>query len=134
MEKLKKQIHLYSMESRVEWRAFKTNLDEIYEGIDIIAAPSCSPEPFGLIAIEANMKGLPAIVANDGGFKETVEEGYNGFLIDPMCPEEIAGKIEYFYFNRNAIGKMGKKGQQHVILHFDKKTMINKIDKLITDL
>lgn len=119
---------------KITWRGFKNSLTDIYKGIDVLVAPTVSPEPFGLITIEANMLGIPVIVSNKGGFKETVVNGENGFLIEPQDAEEIACKIEYFYNHRNEIAVMGKKGREHVVQNFDKQIMVKKIDKLLTAL
>ncbi|MBL7703050.1 MAG: glycosyltransferase family 4 protein [Ferruginibacter sp.] len=132
IEKLKIQIAELGLIQRIEWRGFKKEIKEIYAGIDVLIAPTMLPEPFGLIAIEANMLGIPVIVSNKGGFKETVVNGSNGFLTEPGDAEELAGKIGYFYNNRNEIDVMGKKGREHVVQYFDQQIMIKKIDKLLT--
>ena len=134
IEKLKILIADFNLTQKIEWRGFKTALNEIYDGIDVLIAPTVSAEPFGLIAIEANMFGIPVIVSNSGGFKETVTNGENGFLTEPENEEQLAGKIEYFYNNRNAITTMGKKGRENVVQNFDQKIMITKIDKLLAAL
>jgi glycosyltransferase involved in cell wall biosynthesis len=46
-----------------------------------LVAPSLWPEPFGLVAVEAITRGVPAIVSASGGFAETVEEGVSGYLV-----------------------------------------------------
>ncbi len=130
--KLKLLIADLGLAPKVTWRGFKKNLEEIYQDINVLVAPTISPEPFGLIAIEANMLGIPVIVSNKGGFKETVTNGENGFLIDPDDTEQMASKIEYFYSNRNAIETMGQKGCENVVQYFNQKIMIKKIDKILT--
>jgi len=46
-------------------------------------------EGFGIVFLEANACGLPVIGGNSGGVKDVIEEGVNGFLIDPSLPNEI---------------------------------------------
>jgi glycosyltransferase involved in cell wall biosynthesis len=130
-EELKAIIEKDKLVSQITWRGFKQNPEEIYDGMDIVIAPTITGEPFGLITIEANMFSLPVIVSNKGGFKETVTEGYNGFLIDPECPDQIADKVEYFYVNRDMINTLGNNGRANVLKYFDKKIMLKKIDNLI---
>jgi len=43
-----------------------------------LVAPSRWLEPFGLVALEAIFRGVPAIVPATGGFAETVEHGVTG--------------------------------------------------------
>lgn len=73
-------------------------------GIDVelasawaLVAPSRWPEPFGLVAVEAIFRGVPAIVPAQGGMAEVVERGVNGLVFPPndvsalaQCMREIA--------------------------------------------
>ena len=43
-----------------------------------LVAPSRWPEPFGLVALEAVLRGVPAVVPDSGGFAETVQHGVTG--------------------------------------------------------
>jgi glycosyltransferase involved in cell wall biosynthesis len=44
-----------------------------------VLMPSLYLEPFGYVAIEAQMCGTPAITTDWGAFPETVEQGVGGF-------------------------------------------------------
>lgn len=46
-----------------------------------LAAPSLWPEPLGLVALEAIMRGVPVVASATGGFAETVEDGLSGTLV-----------------------------------------------------
>ncbi len=50
-------------------------------------------EPFGYAPLEANCCGLPVIGIAEGGIRETVEDGVNGFLVQTTNPEEIAAAL-----------------------------------------
>lgn len=133
VEELNTMIKDLTLTDNILWRGFKESAKDIYEGIDIVVAPTTLPEPFGLITIEANIFGLPVIASNAGGFMETVKDGFNGFLIDPLKPTEIAEKIEYFYFNRSQLELMGENGRVLVKKSFNRKLMIAKIVTLLRD-
>ena len=45
-----------------------------------LIAPSIWEEPFGLVALEAIVRGVPAVASNAGGFAETVVHGRTGLL------------------------------------------------------
>ncbi|HMS22727.1 MAG TPA: glycosyltransferase family 4 protein [Candidatus Levybacteria bacterium] len=49
-------------------------------------------EPFGLAALESMACGTPVIAINQGGYKETVEDGITGYLVNKN-PEKIAEKV-----------------------------------------
>jgi glycosyltransferase involved in cell wall biosynthesis len=46
-------------------------------------------EPFGFAPLEANACGLPVVGIAEGGIRESVKDGVNGFLVDPDA-ESIA--------------------------------------------
>lgn len=47
-----------------------------------LVAPTRGPEPLGLVAIDAIVRGVPVIATRNGGFVETVEEQRTGLLVD----------------------------------------------------
>ena len=51
---------------------------------DIVVMPSVTPEPFGRIILEAQALGKIPIAFDHGGASETIIDGKNGFLADPV--------------------------------------------------
>lgn len=47
-----------------------------------LVAPSVWAEPFGLAAVEAIVRGVPAIVSDSGAFLETVEQNITGLFFE----------------------------------------------------
>lgn len=61
---------------------------------DAFILPSVD-EPWGLVVNEAMAAGLPVIVSNICGCSlDLVEEGVNGYIIDPYNTEDISDKIK----------------------------------------
>jgi glycosyltransferase involved in cell wall biosynthesis len=50
-------------------------------------------EGFGIVFLEAASLGLPVIAGKSGGVPDAVNDGVNGFLVDPTDPVEVAEKI-----------------------------------------
>jgi glycosyltransferase involved in cell wall biosynthesis len=57
---------------------------ELMGGALAVMAPSMFPEPFCLVAIEAQMCGTPVLTTDWGAFTETVEQGETGFRCSTM--------------------------------------------------
>lgn len=59
---------------------------------DVFVLPSLS-ESFGLVNLEAMACGLPVVATRVGGIPDIIENGVNGYLIDPMNHEQIAEAV-----------------------------------------
>jgi len=55
--------------------------------------PDGDTEGFGLVFLEANACGLPAIAGRDGGSTEAVEDGVNGLVVDGHSVDAVAAAM-----------------------------------------
>ncbi|MDZ7611995.1 MAG: glycosyltransferase family 4 protein [Candidatus Moranbacteria bacterium] len=65
-------------------------------------------EGFGIVLQEAMEAGLPIVATNNGGQVDFIEEGKNGYLVEPKNAEKLAEKIEEILFNKDTREKMTK--------------------------
>jgi glycosyltransferase involved in cell wall biosynthesis len=63
-------------------------------------------EDFGLIPLEGFASSKPCIAVNEGGPRETVDDGVDGFLID--SPDAMAQKMSYLAQRPELARSMGK--------------------------
>ena len=61
----------------------------LYAEHDILAAPSCWPESFGLVSREAMSAGLWVIASDRGAIGEGIVEGENGWIVNVDTPEGL---------------------------------------------
>ncbi|MCP4607487.1 MAG: glycosyltransferase family 4 protein [Planctomycetes bacterium] len=59
---------------------------------DLFVLPSLS-EGFPNVGLEAMASGLPVVATNVRGLSEIIEDGENGFLVEPEKPDQIAEKV-----------------------------------------
>jgi glycosyltransferase involved in cell wall biosynthesis len=95
LENLKKLAKKLNVEDRVLFLGEIENkkLYKYYNMADIFIQPSIGKEAFGITLIEAMACGVPVIASNNGGMKEIVKNGENGFLFEINNKEDLKEKI-----------------------------------------
>lgn len=99
--KIHELIDHYSLHNQIRWLPGINKLDtgEVYrimaERKGIFVQPALF-EAFGLTILEAMLSGLPTFATQFGGPAEIIEDGINGYLINPSQSGMIARRIEYF--------------------------------------
>ena len=63
-------------------------LEAAFASADVFVLPSVH-EPFGIVALEAMVRGIPLITSNVGGLPDFVKDGENGLLFDPSDPANL---------------------------------------------
>lgn len=73
-------------------------LDDCYRTADLFLLPSLQEddyfEGFGLVFIEANARGTPAIGGDTGGCPEAIQDGVSGYVCDPDDANALAARME----------------------------------------
>jgi glycogen(starch) synthase len=77
----------------------------------LVLVPSRTREGFSLVAAEAAMAGVPAIVARIGGLPETVLDGQTGLVVAANDPEAIAAAVRRLLEDDTARAGLGRKAQ-----------------------
>ena len=130
VSELKKLSQELGVEDSVLWEGYKATKEEIYKNLDVVVAPS-NVEPFGLITVEANSYSIPVIAFNHSGFKETIQPGKNGWLVEPFTVEELADAMIRAMSNKAQTAMMGEKARSLVLSSFSKDKMIQGVIDLI---
>ena len=68
-------------------------LASAFSSADVFAFPSLT-DTLGNVAFEAMASGIPVVGADAGGIPDIVQDGINGFLVDPSETEIFAEKID----------------------------------------
>lgn len=90
---LKKQ---YASDPRIIWHG-KVTPEQVFNTIrdfHILVHPAINLEVFGLNIAEALAMGKPVLATRCGGAEMQIEEGVNGWLVEPNDVEELTQKIQ----------------------------------------
>jgi glycosyltransferase involved in cell wall biosynthesis len=74
-------------------RVPRKNLPLLYSASDLFVFPSLT-DTFGMVVLEAQACGLPAVVSNIGGPKEIILNGKTGFIANAHDLEDWKNKLE----------------------------------------
>ncbi len=90
---------------------------KLFNGCEFFILPS-RIEPQGIVNLEAMAASKAIIATSVGGVPEIVINGFNGLLISPEEPDELAGKIDYLLKNKEIRQKLGENGRKLVEENF----------------
>ncbi|MCX6835089.1 MAG: glycosyltransferase family 4 protein [candidate division Zixibacteria bacterium] len=107
-------------------------LPAIYHQALFGVIPSRS-EAFGLVSLEFQLMGKAIVATNVGGLPESITDGFNGFLVAPECPSEMARKMSELLDKPELCRTMGENGRGRVLRDFSLKTTGEKFDRLLSD-
>ena len=79
-KKIKNLAKKLKIDDKIEWRGFKKNpYENLNEGVTALLLTS-RWEGFPLVLVEANIRGIPAIVSNFSGASDIIINGKNGYI------------------------------------------------------
>jgi glycosyltransferase involved in cell wall biosynthesis len=86
-------------------------------------------EGLGNSCLEAGSCGLPLVIYDSPGLKETVEQGYNGIIIEPNY-KLLCTAIKKVAEDEKTRIRMGRNARKFVISNFSTRNSINKLFNL----
>ena len=101
------------------------NIREVLICSDIFVMTSIL-EGIGIVAIEAGSCGLPLLVYDSPGLKETVVDGYNGFLVKQSY-EYLLDNLKKLISNENLRITLGYNARQYVLSNYNMEDSVNKL-------
>ena len=111
-----------------------SELNKFHNLADVIIFPFFSykgdVEPAGISPLEASASGIPMVSFNSGGLKESVIEGYNGFLVKEHDLESLAEKVKLLYNNKEKLKEMSSNSRDFILEKHDQNVVYKKIINL----
>ncbi len=104
-------------------------------GADAFVFPSYR-EGFGMVLIEANAMGIPAISSDIIGCNEVIIPGENGEIIPVRDEEALYAKMKAWVEDPDKVSEMAAKARELVVARFDRrvvwKNALDEYQRLVT--
>lgn len=105
-------------------------LEQRLETAWVQVVPSLWAEPFGLVAIEALMRGTAVVASNAGGPAEIVRPGETGLLVPPADVEALAGALRTLLSDRTLAETFGRQGREDALARFGENRYVADFARL----
>ena len=103
-------------------------LNRAYAAADLFIMPNIpvegDMEGFGIVLLEANRAGVPAIASDLEGIKDVIEQGVNGYRVPAREPEIFVKKIDIVL--NNELNELSEKSISYVKENFSWDRVVDK--------
>ena len=122
----KSEIDAFCDGEYIQWLGFQKNIYAVLKNCHIFCFPSFYMEGLPKSVIDAEATGLPVITTDWVGCRDTVEEGYNGFLVPPHDARAVAEKIKILIDDSELRRRMGKAAREYAEKYFGIESVVQK--------
>ncbi|MDF8334997.1 glycosyltransferase family 4 protein [Novosphingobium cyanobacteriorum] len=108
-------------------------LADLFRQAAVFALPS-SKEGFGIVFLEAWLRGLPVVGSQFGAAAEVIEDGVDGITVDPQDTDALAGALSRLLLDRDLSTSMAEKGRKKVLSRYSHDNFRVNFDRLMSAL
>ena len=141
LEELKKLAIELNVDQYIHWYGFieEENLPKVYQASDLFVLctreekDQKAVEGFGLVFLEAQSSGVPAIGSNQGGIPDAVKHQNGGWLIERDDYHQLAHYFKQLVVEPQVFKQEGLKARQRVLQEASWKHFSEKVFKAIKE-
>jgi glycosyltransferase involved in cell wall biosynthesis len=115
---------------QIEFTGMVSNVERYYRKCTVVIHASILPEPFGMVLIEAMSEAKPVVASIFGAASEIIEDGVEGYLVDPRNSQLMADRIAALLADPTLATEMGLKGLRKVRANYDPTIAARKFERL----
>jgi glycosyltransferase involved in cell wall biosynthesis len=112
---------------------YQEDVAPFYAAFDALVLPS-SNEGTPVSAIEALAAGRPVVATRVGGVPDVVQEGDDGFLVEPGATDDLADRLALLARDPALRERMGEAGRRRVLPRYAVERLVDDVDRLYRSL
>jgi glycosyltransferase involved in cell wall biosynthesis len=116
-------VRQWERDGLVTWVGRQSDMGALYRRANIVCVPSYR-EGLSRSLIEASCSGRAAIATDVPGCRDIVVNGFNGLIVPPKCPKELAEALQNLLENPQLRKVMGENGHQRVKQYFASEVVL----------
>lgn len=120
LDELKAQANSMGLGDKVYFTGYLNakQVQKMYKCADVAVFPS-TYEPFGIVALEAMLAGVPTVVSDVGGLNEIIEHGVNGMKSYAGNSNSIADSVLSLLYDHKLSANISKNAKNKVKEQFN---------------
>ena len=130
---LEAQAHDLGISENVVFLGHREDTGELLQALDIFVLPSLS-EGVPMALLEAMAASRAVVASRVGGVPEIVEDGFQGFLVEPMDVKGLVEKCLRLMESPDLSRRMGEQARKRVEREFSATAMADRIVSVYRDL
>ena len=109
INELKNEVHNLGIDNKVYFAGYcdSKKVQKMYKCADVAVFPS-TYEPFGIVALEAMLAGVPTVVSDVGGLNEIIDHGVTGMKSYAGNSNSIADSVLALLFDKKLCDTVSK--------------------------
>jgi glycosyltransferase involved in cell wall biosynthesis len=132
-EQLERRAHELGVIRDTLFLGYQEDVAPFYAAFDALVLPS-SNEGTPVSAVEALAAGRPVVATRVGGVPDVVQEGEDGFLVEPGATDDLADRLAQLARDPKLRKRMGEAGRQRVLPRYAVNRLVDDVDRLYRSL
>ncbi len=124
-KELGRHVRALGLEHAVRFQGYRQDMPRVMPCLDLIVHPAWM-EGLGVALLEAAACGVPIIATRVGGIAEIVQDGVNGFLIEPGDSGQLTQAIDRLLDQPETASAFGQAGRKLALEHFSVARMVER--------
>lgn len=120
LDELREQAKCLGIEDKIYFTGYLSSkeVQKMYRCADVAVFPS-TYEPFGIVALEAMLAGVPTVVSDIGGLNEIIDHGVNGMKSYAGNSNSIADSVLTLLYDHQLCNNISKNAKNKVKQEFN---------------